>query len=197
MNEQEELWAGEFGKAYLERNKVDTRKRIPFWRTIVEKADLHATESKVLEIGCSRGHNLLALNQCGVDVTIGIDINRDAVAEARAAGLLVMHGDPVLAPLFGPSFDLVFTAGVLIHIAPAEITDAMRSIASATKRYVLAIEYEADFEVEIEYRDHKNAMWKRPYGQMYGELGFKIVDTGNLGPEDGFDKTTFWLMEKA
>jgi pseudaminic acid biosynthesis-associated methylase len=193
VNDQEKLWAGDFGKAYLERNKVDPEKRTAFWQSVVDFTD----PQTVLEVGCSRGHNLQALRSCGVPTVIGMDINGDAVAQARESDLLVMMGRPIMAPLFGPSFDLVFTAGLLIHISPESIAEDMRSIAAATKRYLLAVEYEADFEVEVEYRGQKRAMWKRPYGQLYGELGFKIVDTGKLGPEEGFDRTTFWLMEKA
>ena len=31
----EEVWAGEFGNAYLKRNQVDWRGRIPFWKMMV------------------------------------------------------------------------------------------------------------------------------------------------------------------
>lgn len=195
VTEQEKLWTGEFGDDYLERNQIEPRVRIKFWADILGKTNL-STNSKILEVGCSRGHNLIALRKCGMRILVGIDVNKKAVKEAREGGTLVLHGSHVLAPVFGQAFDLVFTAGVLIHIGPEEIEDAMLCISMATKKYLLAIEYEDDYETEVLYRGHNNALWRRPYGELYGKLGFGVIDTGDLKPEDGFDNCRFWLMER-
>ena len=197
MNEQKKLWTGQFGDEYLGRNQIAPSIRTNFFGDILTKTQL-STNSKILEVGCSRGHNLIALKKCGMRILIGIDVNAMAVTEARQGGLLVLHGDHLLAPLFGAgAFDLVFTAGVLIHIGPDEITHAMQMISMATRKYVLSIEYEDSTEVEVTYRGQSNALWRRPYGEMYGDLGFSVVDSGNLTPEDGFDNCKFWLMERA
>jgi len=108
-----------------------------------------------------------------------------------------MRGNALMAALFGPAFDLVFTVGVLIHISPEEIHSSMAAIAAGSKRFVLSVEYEADHETEVEYRGQKLALWKRSYGMMYRQRGFKVVDFGDLKKEDGFDDCRYWLMERT
>lgn len=192
MNLQETLWAGEFGDSYLVRNRVDYRQRLAFWRTIVEKTGCKSA----LEFGCNRGHNLLALKQFGVDMVVGVDINEAAVDEAKLLGLDVIHGGPEAIDSLGHQFDLVFTCGVLIHISPIFLHSAMRSLIVASRKHVLAVEYPSDYEQEVIYRGHKSALWKRPYGEIYSELGLTMVDVGDLDERDGFDLTRYWLMTK-
>jgi len=151
----------------------------------------------VLEVGCGPGWNLLAL-RC-VDMpgpfVRGVDVNQVAVDEARAEGLDVQRLPAADAALrMGPSFDLVFTSGMLIHVAPQDLQKVMASIIGATSRYVLAIEYDAPEEQEIEYRGKPALLWKRPYGELYQAQGLKPVATGPAGED--FDNCTFWLMEK-
>jgi hypothetical protein len=71
----------------------------------------------------------------------------------------------------------------------------MTKLAAKSYRWVLAIEYAADTEEQVEYRGHTEKCWKRPYGQMYEALGLRLIETGDAGP--GFDKCTFWLMERV
>jgi hypothetical protein len=90
---------------------------------------------------------------------------------------------------------LTFTCGVLIHISPADIERAMRAIIASSKRYVLAVEYADEKEVEISYRGHSERLWRRPFGDMYEGLGLKIVDHGPA-PADAFDRCAWWLLER-
>ena len=59
MTEQLQMWSGEFGKQYADRNPVDWREVVPFLQPIVEGLVLE----RVLEVGCNRGHNLVALRE--------------------------------------------------------------------------------------------------------------------------------------
>jgi len=94
MTRQLEAWQGESGTAYTERNVIDWRIRLPAFRQMLEGLPI----LRVLEVGCNRGHNLLALaevvgqvpERSGVDShatseIVGIDPNRDALEAARAA----------------------------------------------------------------------------------------------------------------
>ena len=178
------FWAGEFGTAYTARNRVDWRARIPFWRMIMELTGARS----VFELGCNAGWNLSAIRAVSPHAQLyGSDVNPVALQQARIAGHEVIDLPPE------PWFDLVFTAGVLIHVAPDAIDATMLAIASASADYVLAVEYAADVEEAVEYRGHMHKLWRRPFGALYEALGLKRVGSGDA---EGFDRCTWWLLRK-
>jgi pseudaminic acid biosynthesis-associated methylase len=190
----EEFWSGSFGNEYLARNQVNWQDRVPFWQSVVE----YCTPANALEVGCNRAHNLAAIQSVDSSIELyGVDVNAAAVEEARQQGFEAKCTSAVsIAGLFDPgSIDLVFTAGVLIHVAPEDLEATMRAIIATSSKYVLAVEYEADETEEVEYRGHTGKLWKRPYGKLYRALGLKLlVEVPNA---DGFDACTAWLFEKA
>lgn len=194
MNVQERWWAGDFGNEYTQRNKIDWQWRRSFWELMVEKAQPRS----VLEVGCNAGHNLLALRS--VDPTMklrGVDLNGEALAQAREHSLDARDVSGLeVGKLWPQHFDLVFTAGVLIHVAPADILPMMRSIVRASKKWVLAVEYWAPVEEAVTYRGHEDRLWRRPFGGLYEDLGLTMEATGELGNGDGFDLCTYWLLKK-
>ena len=183
-----QLWSGKFGDDYTARNRVDWVARSPFWRDMSRRTDARS----VFEFGCNAGWNLSAIRRMFPDVACrGQDINTYAIWQAQNAGLEVFDASIIT---FGRGrAELVFTAGVLIHIPPDDIVWTMTKLRDASYGYVLAVEYESDAETEIEYRGITKALWKRPYGKMYESLGLKCVATG---PANGFDDCTYWLMRK-
>jgi spore coat polysaccharide biosynthesis protein SpsF len=187
-----DLWAGDFGNAYLERNRVDWRLRLPFWRSILSLTGAHS----ILEVGCNAGWNLRALRSAGSGLDLhGIDLNEAALAEAREAGLAVDLGNAAdLA--YRERFDLTFTAGVLIHVPPEEIARAMAAVVAASRAYVLAVEYAADTEEPVLYRGHDSALWRRPFGKLYENMGLCLVKQGQLSKDAGFDNCDWWLFCK-
>jgi pseudaminic acid biosynthesis-associated methylase len=194
VNAQVDFWRGSFGSEYTQRNRVNWEARRSFWELILE----NTAARSVLEVGCNAGWNLRALR--AVDPTLklrGVDVNADALAEAKRE---VLDARELPAAQVGHCwprhFDLVFTAGVLIHVAPEHIVDTMRSIARASSRYVLAVEYESVNEDWVEYRGHRDRLWRRPFGEMYEAMGLDIVLTGTVGPGDGFDDCAYWLLRK-
>ena len=104
-----------------------------------------------------------------------------------------MRADGSYCRELGDYADLAFTAGVLIHIAPPDLERFMRGVALASRRWVLAVEYAAEEEVEVEYRGQRDALWKRPFGRLYEEIGLRLAHEGEA---DGFDRCHYWLMEK-
>lgn len=189
MNQQAEAWAGKFGNDYLARNRVDWRERTTFWRGVIE-----ATKpDNVLELGANAGWNLRAIREVSPGTAVcGIDVNREAAAAARADGYLVENYEATHP--CERQFDLVFTAGVLIHVAPENIEAVMQSAIDKSRRYVLAVEYSADEQEEVIYRGQTDLLWKRPFGRLYTEMGLKAVSITDAG--FGFDRCTAWLMEK-
>ena len=183
-----EFWAGEFGAAYTARNRVDWRKRIPFWREVIELTGARS----VFEFGCNAGWNLSAIRRVENDIqTYGREINEVALIQAEAAG----HQVATVGLITDLNcYDLAFTAGVLIHIAPEQLDATMREIVSVSAQYVLAVEYAADKEEEVEYRGHAGKLWRRPFGKLYQDMGLKLVKEWPAG--DGFDNCTAWLLGK-
>lgn len=188
-----DFWKGAFGDEYGRRNRPKWQDRVPFWRQVVENTEA----TSFLDVGTNAGWNLLALRSLsGEYVMSGVDVNKDALTQAANEGLDVLEGraDQV-AELFGTECaDMVITSGVLIHIAPDDLTAAMTAIKNASKRWVVAIEYEADTEQEVDYRGHSGKLWKRPYGKLYEALGLSLVE---FGVAQGFDQCHYWLLEKT
>lgn len=190
MNEQEKFWRGSFGDEYTKRNRVSVEQRVPFWRRIIENTRARS----VLDVGTNAGWNLLALRHIDPSIRlVGIDVNATAVAEARSHGLDVRHTS--IDAGLEECFDLVCTSGVLIHVAKADLTNTMEKVITASRLWVLAVEYWAPRDEEVQYRGHGDRLWKRPYGKIYRDLGLFDADGGGRDA-DGFDNCQWWLMMK-
>ena len=187
-----ERWAGEFGDEYTKRNRVDWIKRVPVWNMILGQTGSRS----VFEFGCNAGWNLSAIKECSRTVRVyGCDINEKALEQARMAGLRVFLFEDDYYYYIDPC-ELSFTAGVLIHIAPENLTKTMQTIIDHSRDYVLAIEYDAEEETEVEYRGESGMLWKRPYGQIYQDMGLTLIETGKLQMDVGFDNCRYWLLRK-
>lgn len=190
-SDQELAWAGDFGSEYTRRNRVEWEKRVPFWRMMLQITQARS----VLDVGCNAGWNLRAIRAIDKDIWgVGVDVNNRAVVEARTEGL-----DAVVIPVSGIAihfpavFDIVCTSGVLIHVAPARLQEAMQNIVDASKRWVLAVEYESDKEEEVVYRGNTDRLWKRPFGKLYQAMGLEVMAQTDA---DGFDQCRAWLLQK-
>lgn len=194
----EQFWAGEFGTEYLKRNQVDWSLRVPFFKLIMDLTEAIS----VLEIGTNAAWNLRAINAADpISELAGCDINEEAIGAALIG--LPMADIALASAMNAPGafpdyhFDLVLTAGVLIHIPPEEIKQVMTNIIELSGEWVLAIEYEASQEEEVLYRGHDGKLWKRPYGNLYQKMGRTLVHKQELGPQDGFGEgCTAWLLRK-
>jgi pseudaminic acid biosynthesis-associated methylase len=193
MSETTEFWAGEFGDEYTKRNDAVGPRRSDFWDKFFVK--FGSEIASALEIGCNRGHNLSALQNRGIKTACGIDVNDSAIEYARTMGLVVdkCEATKLLDYAMLNSFDLVFTAGVLIHIPPNDLMHVMEEIASVSRCYVLAVEYEDTRETDVNYRGSLGRLWRRPYGHIYTRLGLRLVQKW-AAPE--FDNSTAWLFRK-
>jgi pseudaminic acid biosynthesis-associated methylase len=188
MSEQENFWSGAFGDEYTRRNAVDWCSRVPFWSDVLKLT----CPRSVLEVGCNAGWNLMAIRQANATInTFGIDVNHKAIELARENS--IHAGKVPLERMSGMQFDLAFTAGVLIHVAPRDLDGVMRGIISASRRWILAVEYEAPFEQEVEYRGHAGQLWKRPFGKLYENMGLELA---RAWPAPEFDRCQAWLLEK-
>lgn len=196
----EQLWAGDFGDAYVERNSQAQKGREGFWSERIEQLQ----PESVLEVGCNLGGNLRPLRDLLPAARLaGIDVNESALAACREAvsGAELEVASAYDIPFEDGTFDLVFTTGVLIHLPPGKVEEAMAEIVRCSGRYVLCGEYRADSEEEVHYRGHEGALFRRDYGGMYERLHpeLSLLDSGFLPADDetsSWDDVTWWLFEK-
>lgn len=194
----ESVWAGEFGDAYVARNATLDERRLSFWRSVLEGAPIRS----VLEVGCGQGGNLRPIGSILRPQDVwGVDINADAVDRARrnAPGTNAVHSVARNLPFRDASFDLVFTVGVLIHQPEETLVRVMTEIVRCSRRFVLWGEYQSAETVEVPYRDVPGALFKRDYGRIYGSVfpELSVVSEGYLGPDSGFDRVTWQLLERT
>lgn len=193
----ENVWAGKFGDDYTERNKSAYSARWPFWKDFVSRFAFDTC----LEVGCNTAANLgmistLKENQIGM---WGCDVNQNALWKARKMepGLNIIYASGLNLPFMDDCFDMVFTAGVLIHQTPETGETMMQEIMRVSNGYVVAIEYESDIFEEIPYRGLSNALFKGPWGDVYEKrYGLRLVEKYEANKDVGFDRCTCWVLSK-
>lgn len=196
QNSQLELWRSTFGRDYTERNDHEKPERVTSWRRLL--GDI--VPRNAVEIGCNVGWNLEYLRRLGVEELYGIEPQLYAVSRARARNPLfsVLHGTAFDLPFRDRFFDLSFTSGVLIHIAPDVIDKALDEIYRVSRRYIVAIEYAATQEREVLYRGHQGALWKRDHRALWMRRFPDLVEVRSMSLDvaDGYDDCTAHLFEK-
>jgi pseudaminic acid biosynthesis-associated methylase len=198
MTNQLKTWQGDFGRAYTERNVVDWRARYPAFQQMLGGLSI----GRALEVGCNRGHNLVALSQLfGEECSlVGIEPNAYALGLARPATPCaeLLQASIYSLPVRDQYFDLVLTSGVLIHIPLARFPSALAEIYRVSQRYILAVEYYAEEETVIHYRGHDDLLWKRDFLKHFQSQfpDLTLVRSGYWGSEHGFYRTSWWLLEK-
>ncbi len=199
-------WTGAFGDAYVERNAPTPtiqRDRVRAFASILRHTDGDPPQS-ILECGCNVGLNLRALGAMSGAELFAIEPNararatvlKDAVVEPTR-----LHEATLAAlPFADRSIDLVFTCGVLIHVAPPDLDRALDEVHRVARKYVLAIEYFSQQPEEAPYRGHGGLLWKRDFGLAYLERfpDLSVIEVGFLWkPTSGWDDATWWLFRKG
>lgn len=124
---------------------------------------------KILEVGANVGAQLDGLQKMGFKNLYGIDINRAAIETSKAnlKGIDIILGSALDLPFRDNYFDLVFTSGVLIHISPDNIKQAMEEIVRCSKKYIWGFEYFAEDYTEVDYRGKSDLLWKANFSKLY------------------------------
>ncbi len=198
---QEQLWAGEFGNDYITRNRDGAllgSNRALFDTILSRTQDV----TSAIEFGANIGNNLRALRELMPEGELhSVEINATAAAEIQAWGGATVEVASLLD--FEPSrqWDLSFTKGVLIHLPPEALPDIYDKLVAASSRYVMVCEYYNPTPVEVSYRGHEHALFKRDFAgeilDAHPELA--LVDYGftyHRDPVHPLDDSTWFLMEK-
>jgi pseudaminic acid biosynthesis-associated methylase len=178
--EQVRTWSGDFGREYTDRNiytpaELDElyRRNYGVSRTELNRSLLQEVprDARILEVGCNIGNQLLLLQEMGFRNLCGIEIQSYALerAKERVEGAVLTQASVLAIPYADRNFDLVFTSGVLIHIAPADLPAAMDEIHRCAKYWIWGFEYYAPEMTEVAYRGHEALLWKTDYARSYLE----------------------------
>lgn len=193
----EELWAGEFGGEYADRNRVLDERRARFWAGLLERHEI----ASVLEVGCGQGSNLAPIARVLDPADVwGVDLNLTALARARehAPGINVVTARARRLPFRDGFVDLAFTVGVLIHQPDESLPDVMAELVRCSRRYVLWAEYHALTSEAVPYHGQEGALFRRDYGALYSrqQPELAVVEDGFLDRDSGFDRVTWQLLER-
>ncbi|MCX8492454.1 MAG: methyltransferase domain-containing protein [Cyclobacteriaceae bacterium] len=176
-NEQENFWGGEFGKNYTDRNSrhsEEFNEVYKTWygisRTKMNEAFLGnlSKDVRILEVGCNTGMQLAELKSMGFTSLYGIELQDYAVQRAKeyTEGINIIQGSAFDIPFKNDFFDLVFTSGVLIHIAPDNLSKVFSEMHRCSNKYIWGFEYYADKVTSINYRGNEGFLWKANYGKL-------------------------------
>ena len=206
-NDQIELWRSEFGEKYASRDAnlitdENQRRLVQDWGKILRTA-ISPRPQSVLEVGCNIGRNLVALHNL-VPELHGVEPHPKVCEQARAnpalAKATIHEGDSSSLPYADSAIDLVFTSGVLIHIAPENLDKAVDEIVRVSRRYIVCIEYFSREPTQITYQGLDGFLFKRDFGRFYLERhpNLRPLDYGFLWHVfDSADDCNWWLFEKT
>ena len=201
--EQEQFWAGEFGRQYVERNDGEplVASNIHLFSSALSRTE---KISDMIEFGANIGLNLRALRALypGMDQH-AIEINNAAAARLRVLlGADHVFESSILEFSSDRQWDLVLIKGVLIHINPDHLTSVYHKLFEHSKKYILLCEYYNPAPVSVVYRGHKERLFKRDFcGElmdMFPQL--KLRDYGFAYHRDySFpqDDANWFLLEKV
>lgn len=206
---QIKIWKQKFGKDYTLRNPKDTTVADKLYvqnygisRTKMNREFIGGLDRslRILEVGSNVGVQLIFLQKMGFKNLYGIEINKEAIElfRSKTKNINVIYGTAFDIPFKDNYFDLVFTAGVLIHISPLNIEEAMREIYRCSKKYIWGFEYYADNYTEIPYRGKKNMLWKTNFLKLYKDCfsDLKLIKERKFPYLNSKNIDVMFLLEK-
>ena len=175
---QMEIWTGKFGKEYTNRNDLtleemeqQDKKNYGYTRTELNNEFIGNLDRsiKILEVACNIGNQLICLQKMGFKFLYGIELQYYAVelSKSRTKHINFIEGSAFDIPYKDGYFNLVFTAGLLIHISPKDIEDVLKEIYRCSKKYIWGFEYFANEYTEVNYRGHDALLWKTDFTKLY------------------------------
>jgi pseudaminic acid biosynthesis-associated methylase len=198
-------WADAFGQAYTSRNPHSPGEQDALYlrnygvsRTALNEEFLAPLDrsTRILEVGCNMGVQLMGLQRLGFTRLYGIKVQSYALQLTE--GIALVCGSALEIPFRAASFDLVFTSGVLIHISPDDMGGVMTEIHRCSRRYLWGFEYFAEEHTPIPYRGNENLMWKADFAGLYRQrfTGLALVKKRRLPHLTNDNIDSMFLFEK-
>lgn len=209
-NEQSEFWSKDFGNEYSERNNLNQEGLDKLYldyfgitRTGLNNkflSDLNK-DMRILEVGCNTGMQLINLKELGFKNLFGIDLSKAGLKTAKEnlPEASLIEASALDIPFKDEYFDLAFTSGVLIHIHPDNVSKAIDEIYRLSNKYIWGYEYFSEKCEEIEYRGHKNRLWKNDFMKIFLERhpDLKVVREKKLKYKESENVDHMFLLKKG
>ena len=207
MSRELDLWKGEFGDEYTNRNEIteeNLAQRIYMWSEIFKTpASYNKDNFKILEVGANVGINISAITKtmnrsCSFHALEPNDKARKKLVyntpwvdlvNGEASDIVAINGD----------YDMVFTSGVLIHMNDEYLKKAMDEIYRVSNRFIVCIEYFAAEHTSKQYRGVDDFIYLRDYGSLWlNNYALRCINYGFFWKRvTGLDNLTWWFFEKV
>ena len=207
---QTRVWQGDFGRDYTDRNTLDPAELDALWvrnyglsRSAINQSFLEGVprSATFLEVGCNVGNQLLLLQAQGYSHLTGIELQSYALAGARSRlkDVGLEQGSALALPFEDGAFDVVLTSGVLIHIAPDDLPQAMKEIHRCARHYIWGAEYFSSELTAVNYRGNDDLLWKMDYAKKYLTLfhDLELVKEQRLRYLENDNIDTVFLLKKS
>lgn len=201
--DQEQFWADEFGNEYIQRNQSPEylASNLNFFSKAFHQI---GRPNSLIEFGANIGMNLKAIKALFPAIELsGIEINEKAANElAKTIGGQAVYRTSILDFKVEQQYDVALIKGVLIHINPEVLETVYKKLYESSKKYILICEYYNPAPVTINYRGHKDRLFKRDFAgemlDMFSDL--ELIDYGFVYRRDvAFpqDDITWFLLKKT
>jgi SAM-dependent methyltransferase len=141
----------------------------------------------IFEVGFFAGRNLRYIGEAFPDIAIGgIEINPRAAKFAKeklAQPNLIcgnLHDLDTIHDDYRDAFDVVFTSGVLIHVPPDEVSNAVHKMSRKATKYIMHIESLGNNEVTAgpkhlkpTYKVSDQIQWAPDLLGVYRDIGYE------------------------
>jgi len=207
MNDTTQLdaWRGEIGDRYIDRNETLTevlRMRTRMWAEML-KGTYGAEPESILEVGCNIGLNLRAIDRLSAATLYAVEPNakaRQRVVDDRVMAAERLHNATGQnLPFSAGEIDMVFSAGVLIHVHPDDLGAVADEMHRVSNRWILVAEYFSTKPESIPYRGRNDLLFKRDFGGFFLDRfdDIEIVADGfQWRRSTGLDDVTWVLFRK-
>ena len=202
MNKQELFWHSEYADKYIIRNsEFDVAQGVVAWEQMLSGVN---NVNSILELGCNIGRNLDSLKTIYPEAELSIvEISPKAFEIVTSKFTFDFAENTSIASANLPleRFDLVFTSGVLIHIAPEDLLGVLERMYDWSSKYILICEMFSRVPRTVHYNGSDDLLFTRDFGRYFLEnFKCKVVDYGFLWghyfDSAGFDDANYWLFEK-
>jgi pseudaminic acid biosynthesis-associated methylase len=209
LTSQMAKWSGEFGRDYTDRNTLSLAEIEALYVSLygVNRTSMNARLSaiSIVPYGFSKSDQMSAINCSACKVWDSLAVRHRAarlrveISKRRMPHLNIIEGSAFDIPFKDGFFDLVFTSGVLIHIAPSDITKALQEIHRCSRRLIWGFEYFSESYTEVVYRGNAGLLWKTNFSQLYldtfGDLRLVKEERFKYKDDENVDK--MFLLEKV
>lgn len=197
---QEKFWQGDFGNHYIKRNshRKTVKNNFHFFKKVFAKKIKINT---LIELGPNIGLNIIALNKIFKNLKItAVEINKKACEHLKKIKNVNIINNSILKFNLKSKFDLVLIKGVMIHVHPKDLKILYKKIENLSKKYILICEYYNPYPISINYRGHKNKLFKNDYAGLFLKKykNYKLVNYGFCYHLDKYplDDVNWFLLKK-